>query len=161
MTIPIPSQIRTVRLDLGGQHLSRGITPVVPLFWPSKHPLDNAEPWWIDATRWLTDPAGVTPWDTIGQVATPITLPDSALRINRTVISADGMQAGVYFSGGTPGAKPVIRVVLTGTATGIQRGLDIVLPIENVAPVQANPPGDTTLHRSVVTIGGLRFPIPS
>lgn len=158
MTIPIPSAIRTVRIYSGAQMLAtRGISPVVPYRWTPKHPL-AVDWWWVDVTGWLTDPVG-TVWDTIGQIATPTTLPDPALSIDQTIISADGMQAGIHLLGGTPGASPAIRIVLTTAATAQQWAGDIVLPIDNVAAVVTNPPNDGTLHGSVVTIGGLTYPI--
>jgi hypothetical protein len=112
--------------------------------------------WWINAQGWCEDVC-----DTIGQIAYPAVLPDPSLTIRATAISADGLSAGILFAGGTPGTFPRIRIVLTGASTGIQKALDALLPIEDVAPVVANPPDVATLHGSVVTIGGISFPIPS
>ncbi len=159
MPPPIPSSVRVVRLYTGDQMLStRGITPTAGLRWPAKHPLDDELPWWIDATGWLTDPHGRV-WDTIGQIAYPTTLSDSALSITGTVISADGLQAGIYFAGGTPGQSSLLTFVLTGAATGEQKGVSVTLPILPVPPLPPNPSTDATLHKSLVTIGGFPYPI--
>lgn len=148
MTAPKPSTVRVVR-----------IYGDAPMRWLPKHPLDDTQPWWIDATGWLTDPNG-QPWDTIGQISVPLpsTITDTALSITGTVISADGLHAGIYFAGGTPGVRQAMNFTIVGATTGAVKGVTITLPIENAA-VSANPADEATLHGAVVTIGGFAYPV--
>lgn len=152
----VPSAVRSFEIYPGGARPGQGLVgPNALPRWVAKHPLED-NGWWINASKWCADIA-----DTIGQVAYPATLQDPLLVIKATAISADGLWAGIRFEGGTPGMLSKIRIVLTSAVSGVQTAVDALLPIESVDPVEANPPGLATLHGSLATIGGLRFPIPS
>ena len=117
MTVPVPSQVRVVRVYTVDQQLSARGGNVATLLWSTKHPLD-IEWWWVDATGWCQDIG-----DVIGSFTTDnavFTGGDGLMSILATAKSVDNLQAGIRFLGGTPGSTYTITVTLNGS-----RGADI------------------------------------
>jgi hypothetical protein len=138
MTTPTPSQVRVVRLYSGAQMLStRGVTPTVPLQWPSKHPLDS-DWWWIDATGWCQDIGDIISSFTTADVA--ITCGDGALSALATAISSDGYQVGIRFIGGTSGQRYGITVSLTGSLGIDSDSFDVAFPCRGNLPAGLSTP---------------------
>jgi hypothetical protein len=123
MTIPVPSAVRTVRIYSGAQMLAtRGISPVVPYRWATKHPLD-VDWWWVNATGWCQDIGDIIDSFTISDIFT--TSGDGELLIIDTAVSSDGNQVGIRFIGGTPGQTYGVTVVLSGSLGADKEAFDL------------------------------------
>jgi len=132
MTIPIPSAVRVVRIYSGAQMLAtRGISAVVPFRWPAKHPLD-VDWWWVDATGWCTDIGDVLGSLTTTNVA--FSGGDGTMSILAVTKSADNLQAGIHFIGGTSGVAYSVTVTLSGLLGADSITFDIAFPCAGLLP---------------------------
>jgi hypothetical protein len=152
MTVPAPSTVRTIKIYPGGRGPNMGLLgPNAIRSWPNQHPLSSD--WsWLNATQLCAD------WGE--QLLSPpgksITGGDGMLQVLQSGISADGMQAGLLLTGGTPGILYTITMRLTGVISGRQEAFDVRLLISGAVPVVIAPML-STINRDTFAVGGLNI----